>query len=85
MHPSNYQKRIRLTFVDDYFDEKWEDKVIFLCIIDCIKRLSMEKPGNFEKKWQSQFARISLFLFKTIDFPSETDTMKSKIQYLLCQ
>ena len=38
MHPSNYQKRIRLTFVDDYFDEKWEEKVIFLCIIDCIKK-----------------------------------------------
>ena len=37
MYPSNYQKRIRLTFVDDYFDEKWEEKVIFLCIIDCIK------------------------------------------------
>ena len=35
---SNYQKRIRLTFVDDYFDEKWEEKVIFLCIIDCIKK-----------------------------------------------
>ena len=49
------------------------------------KRLSMEKPGKFEKKWQSQFPRISLFLFKTIDFPSETNTMKSKIQYLLCQ
>ena len=45
----------------------------------------MEKPGKFEKKWQSQFPRISLFLFKTIDFPSETNTMKSKIQYLLCQ
>ena len=29
----------------------------------------MEKPGKFEKKWQSQFPRISLFLFKTIDFP----------------
>ena len=24
----NDQKRIRLTFVDDYFDEKWEEKVI---------------------------------------------------------
>ena len=45
----------------------------------------MEKPGKFEKKWQSQFPRISLFLFKTIDFPSETNTMKSKMQYLLCQ
>ena len=38
MHPSNYQKKIRLTFVDYYFDEKWEEKVIFLCIIDCIKK-----------------------------------------------
>ena len=33
MHHNNFQKRIRLTFVDDYFDEKWEEKVIFLCII----------------------------------------------------
>ena len=33
MHYTNYQKRIRLTFVDDNFDEKWEEKVIFLCII----------------------------------------------------
>ena len=38
MHHSNYQKRICLTFVDDYFDEKWEEKVIFLGIIDCIKK-----------------------------------------------
>ena len=30
MHHTNYQKRIRLTFVDDYFDEKWEEKVIYL-------------------------------------------------------
>ena len=22
-------------FVDDFFDEKWEEKVIFLCIIHC--------------------------------------------------
>ena len=35
MHRTNYQKRIRLTFVDNYFDEKWEEKVIFLCIIHC--------------------------------------------------
>ena len=42
MHPSNYQKRIRLTFVDDYFDEKWEEKVIFLCIIVCIKKKFFE-------------------------------------------
>ena len=38
MHHTNYQKRIRLTFVDDYFDEKWEEKVIFLCIIHCDKK-----------------------------------------------
>ena len=37
MHYTNYQKRIRLTFVDDYFDEKWEEKVINLCIIYCNK------------------------------------------------
>ena len=24
IHHTNYQKRKRLTFVDDYFDEKWE-------------------------------------------------------------
>ena len=33
MHYTNYQKRIRLTFVDDYFDEKWEENVIILCIV----------------------------------------------------
>ena len=38
MHHTNYQKRIRLTFVDDYFGEKWEEKVIFLCIIHCNKK-----------------------------------------------
>ena len=27
MHYTNYQKRICLTFVDDFFDEKWEEKV----------------------------------------------------------
>ena len=39
-----------------------------------------KNQANSKKKWQSQFPRISLFLFKTIDFPSETNTMKSKIQ-----
>ena len=29
---------MRLTFVDDYFGEKWEEKVIFLCIIHCNKK-----------------------------------------------
>ena len=24
LHHTNYQKRIRFTFVNDYFDEKWE-------------------------------------------------------------
>ena len=38
MHHTNYQKRIRLYFVDDCFDEKWEEKVIFLCIIHCNKK-----------------------------------------------
>ena len=38
MHHTNYQKRIRLTFVDDYFGEKWEEQVIFLCIIHCNKK-----------------------------------------------
>ena len=38
MYHINNQKRIRLTFVDDYFDEKWEEKVIFLYNIDCIKK-----------------------------------------------
>ena len=38
MHHTNYQKIIRLTFVDEYFDEKWEEKVIFLCIIHCNKK-----------------------------------------------
>ena len=38
MHHTNYQKTIRLTFVDDYFDEKWEEKVIFLCITHCNKK-----------------------------------------------
>ena len=38
MHYTNYQKRIRLTFVDDYFDEKWEEKVIILCRIHCNKK-----------------------------------------------
>ena len=38
MHHTNYQKRIRLTFVDDYFGEKWEENVIFLCIIHCNKK-----------------------------------------------
>ena len=38
MHHTNYQKRIRLTIVDDYFGEKWEEKVIFLCIIHCNKK-----------------------------------------------
>ena len=38
MHHTNYQKRIRLTFVDDYFGDKWEEKVIFLCIIHCNKK-----------------------------------------------
>ena len=60
--------------------ERYDEFYIFVKV----KRLSMEKPGKFEKKWQSQFPRISLFLFKTIDFPSETNNMKSKIQYLLC-
>ena len=27
-----------LTFVDDYFDKKWEEKVIFLCITHCNKK-----------------------------------------------
>ena len=38
MHYTNYQKRICLTFVDDYFDEKWEEKVIILFIIHCNKK-----------------------------------------------
>ena len=38
MHYTNYQKRIRLTFVEDYFDEKWEEKVIILCIIHSNKK-----------------------------------------------
>ena len=38
MHPTNYQKRIRLALVDDYFDEKWGENVIFLCIIHCNKK-----------------------------------------------
>ena len=38
MHHTNYQKRIRLTFVDDYFDEKLEENVIFLCIFHCNKK-----------------------------------------------
>ena len=38
MHHTKHQKRIRLTFIDDYFDEKWEEKVIFLCIIHCNKK-----------------------------------------------
>ena len=27
-----------ITFVDDCFDEKWEEKFIFLCIIHCNKK-----------------------------------------------
>ena len=42
MHHANYQKRIRLTFVVDYFGEKWEEKVIFLCIIRCNKKKFFE-------------------------------------------
>ena len=38
MHHTNYQKRIHITFVDDYFDELWEENVIFLCIIHCNKK-----------------------------------------------
>ena len=38
MQHTNYQKRIRLTFVDDYFGEKWEEKVIFVCKIHCNKK-----------------------------------------------
>ena len=38
MHHTNYQKRMRLTFVDDYFGEKLEEKFMFLCIIHCDKK-----------------------------------------------
>ena len=38
MHYTNYQNRIRLTFVDDYFDEKWEENIIILCINHCNKK-----------------------------------------------
>ena len=38
MLQDNYQKRICLTFVDDYCDEKWAEKVIFVCIIHCDKK-----------------------------------------------
>ena len=31
--PEKNSSSIRLTFVDDYFDKKWEEKVIFLCIV----------------------------------------------------
>ena len=38
MHHTNYLKRIRIPFIVDNFDEKWEENVIFLCIIHCNKR-----------------------------------------------
>ena len=32
------RKEYAFTFVDDYFDENWEEKVIFLCTIDCYQK-----------------------------------------------
>ena len=33
------EKRIRLAFADDYCYEKWDGKVMFLCIIRCNKKI----------------------------------------------
>ena len=39
---TNDKKKIRFTFDDGYFDEKWEENVIFMCIIHCNKKMFLK-------------------------------------------